>query len=803
MNNKEENKEENNDKKPLTLKTKLSLNPTLEAPKQLKQSVVSSSKSSNNKTFTVEVKKLKFGNNNLFTSVRSEEESNKNLTTNELSARLNIFKKASQAAKIEEEVIETKNLVPEAPKVLEAPVIEEIIIEKPVEVKPVVKKPSLEEEVEIQKKKTSVSDSKFKKEVGKVAKKVNVYLDESGNDIDIPQRSRSLASIKRARAKEKRKQYGDDQVFEKIRREVILPEFISVGELASRMAERVGDVIKQLMKLDIIANINQLLDAETAELIIECMGHTFKRVAEADIEKILIPDEEDPASLKPRAPVVTIMGHVDHGKTSLLDALKSTDVAAGEAGGITQHIGAYRVVLANGHSITFLDTPGHEAFTAMRSRGADVTDIVVLVVAADDGIKAQTVEAINHAKAANVPIIVAINKIDKNDANPSRIRNELLGYGLVPEELGGETMIVEVSAREKINLDKLEEAIILLAEVMELKANSISLASGVVIEAKMDKNQGALATVLVQRGLLKVGDMILAGKTYGKVKRMLNDKGKNVKEVLPSMPVEIIGLSVAPEAGDKFYVLDNEKQARDIAEYRSKKHRELATAVVKKVNLESLFLKAAGQDKNKVLNIILKADVQGSVEAINASLMKLINPEVSIKILHSGVGAITESDISLAQVSNAVIIGFNVRANSNVQAVASSHGVDIRYYSIIYALIDDIRASLTGMLSPIFREQFLGYVEIRKVYTITKVGKIAGSYVTKGTIKRHSKVRCLRDNIVIFEDTIKALRRFKDDVKEVRENYECGIQLERHDNIQENDILEVYEVIEEAKKFDS
>ena len=614
---------------------------------------------------------------------------------------------------------------------------------------------------------------------------------------DEVRKTRSLASIKRAREKERKKYLEVKQ--EKLYREVIIPEVITVGELASRMTERVADVIKELMKLGMIANANQSIDADTAELVVSTMGHTSKRVHESDIENILVTEPDMEENMSPRAPVVTVMGHVDHGKTSLLDALKSTDIAAGESGGITQHIGAYRVNLSSGHSITFLDTPGHEAFTEMRSRGAKVTDIVVLVVAADDGIMTQTIEAINHAKAAKVPIIVAINKMDKPDANIERVKNELLQHELVPEDLGGDIIVVPVSALKKTNLDKLEEAILLVAEMADLKANVNVSASGAVIESKIDKGRGVITTLLVQRGSLKVGDLIVAGTASGKIKKMVDDKGQDVKICTPSMPVEIWGLDKSPLAGDSFSAVQTEKQARDIAEYRIKKALDKKIAHAKKSSLEDLFLKATGESGVKELNIIIKGDVQGSIEAIAGSLAKIEHKEVEVRVLHTAVGGISESDISLAQASGAIILGFNVRASTAAANLADKESIDIRYYSIIYNLIDDVKVMLSGMLSPIIREVYIGSVEIREVFNITKIGKIAGSYVTKGTIKRGAGMRLLRDNIVIHEGKLKTLKRFKDDVKEVRENYECGIAFENYEDIKVGDNVEVFEIVEEVQ----
>lgn len=638
---------------------------------------------------------------------------------------------------------------------------------------------------------------KIKLEEPKKFKKADLFNmlsdDESGSG-----RTRSLASIKRAREKEKRKLVS--QAPEKVYREVTIPEVIRVGDLANAMSERVADVIKELMKLGILANASQTIDADTAELVATNLGHTVKRVQESDVENVLISDDKV-EDLRTRAPVVTVMGHVDHGKTSLLDALKSTDIAAGELGGITQHIGAYRVTLADGRAITFIDTPGHEAFSEMRSRGAKVTDIVIIVVAADDGIKTQTVEAINHAKAAGVPIIVAINKIDKPDIDIERVKNELYVHEIIGEEAGGDVMVIPISALKKINLDKLEEAILLIAEMQDLKANPFGSAAGVVIESKIEQGRGTLTTILVQRGTLRNSDIIVAGTSYGKVKKMTNDKGLEIVEATPSVPVEIQGLNEVPFAGDKFNIVQNEKQAKDIAEYRMRLAKEKKISITPRSSLEDLFLKASGNSKIKELPLIIKGDVQGSVEAISGSLLKLPSDEIKLRILHSGVGPITESDVSLAHAASAIIVGFNVRAGANALTAAEKEKVDIRYYSIIYHLIDDIKAIMSGMLDPIVLEQYIGSVEIRQIFNITKVGKIAGSYVTKGIIKKGAGVRLLRDNVVIHEGKLKTLKRFKDEVKEVREGYECGIAFENYEDIREGDTVEVFELIQEQRQL--
>ncbi|MDZ7714453.1 MAG: translation initiation factor IF-2 [Rhodovibrio sp.] len=606
-------------------------------------------------------------------------------------------------------------------------------------------------------------------------------------------RARSQAQLKRQRQRQKQQQ--SQQPPQKVVREVQIPDVITVGELANRMAERSGDVIKQLMQLGTMATINQSIDPETAELIVQEFGHTPKRVSDADVEDVLQTEADREEDLQPRAPVVTVMGHVDHGKTSLLDALRKTDVVAGEAGGITQHIGAYQVVLSGGAGITFLDTPGHAAFTQMRSRGADVTDIVVLVVAADDSVKDQTVEAINHAKAAQKPIVVAINKCDKPEANPDKVRQELLSYEIVTEDMGGETQAIEVSATTRDGLEQLEEAILLQAEILELKANPDRAAEGVVVEAKLEKGRGPVATILVQRGTLKKGDNFVAGAEWGRVRALVNDRSENVASAGPSIPVEVLGLQGTPRAGDEVIVVDNEQRAREISEYRQERQREKEVASSGRASLESM-LNQIKEGQASELPVVIKADVQGSLEAIQGALGQIGNEEVQPNILHAGVGGINESDITLAGASGAVVIAFNVRANGKAREMAKQDGVNIRYYSVIYNLIDDVKQALQGMLSPEAREEFIGYAEIRQVFSVTKVGKVAGCRITEGVVKRGAGVRLLRDNRVIYEGNLKTLKRFKDEVREVKDGYECGISLENWEDIQEGDVLECYEVRE-------
>ena len=612
------------------------------------------------------------------------------------------------------------------------------------------------------------------------------------NALEDDDRQRSLASVKRAREREKlaRRQRGDRQA---IVREVVIPETITVQELAQRMAMRAVDLIKELMKQGQMVTANAVLDADTAQLIVEDLGHTAKRVAESDVEEGLFgaPDEED--ALEPRPPVVTIMGHVDHGKTSLLDALRQTDVVAGEAGGITQHIGAYQVELDDGRKVTFLDTPGHAAFTQMRARGAKVTDIVVLVVAADDSIMPQTVEAINHAKAANVPIIVAINKVDKPGADPQRVRTDLLQYEVQVESLGGDVQDVEVSALKKINLDGLLEAILLQAELLDLRANPNRPAEGSVVEARLDKGRGPVATFLVERGSLKRGDIVVVGAEWGKVRALTDDRGQQVQTALPSSPVEVLGLDGVPEPGDQFAVVDTEARAREIAEFRQRKKREKASAKTSGTSLEQMM--AQLQDAEiKELPLVLKGDVQGSVEAIVSSLEKLSNNEVRVRILHTGVGGISESDVILAGASGAPVIGFNVRANKDARVRAERDGVEIRYYSVIYDLIDDIKGVLSGMLAPELRETFLGNAEVLEVFNISKVGKVAGCRVVEGSVRRGAKVRLIRDDTVIHEGELSQLKRFKDDVNEVPMGQECGMSFANYDDLKPGDIIECFAV---------
>ncbi|TFV77256.1 translation initiation factor IF-2 [Bradyrhizobium frederickii] len=607
-------------------------------------------------------------------------------------------------------------------------------------------------------------------------------------------RERSIASFRRRT--QRLKGHASNEPKEKLIREVVIPEAITIQELANRMAERAVDVIRMLMKQGAMHKITDVIDADTAQLIAEELGHTVKRVAASDVEEGLFDQVDDSTDTETRSPVVTVMGHVDHGKTSLLDALRHANVVSGEAGGITQHIGAYQVVSPeSGKKITFIDTPGHAAFTAMRARGAKVTDIVVLVVAADDGVMPQTVEAINHAKAARVPIIVAINKIDKPDAKPERVRTELLQHEVQVESFGGDVVDVEVSAKNKTNLDKLLEMIALQADILDLKTNSERPAEGTVIEAKLDRGRGPVATVLVQRGTLRVGDIIVAGAEMGRVRALISDQGETVQEAGPSVPVEVLGFNGPPEAGDRLAVVENEARARQVTSYRAHQKRENAAASISGMrgSLEQMMsqLKTAGR---KEFPLIIKADVQGSLEAILGSLEKLGTDEVAARILHAGVGGISESDVTLAEGFNAAIIGFSVRANKEAAAAAKRNGIEIRYYNIIYDLVDDVKKAMSGLLAPTLRETMLGNAAILEIFNISKVGKVAGCRVTDGTVERGANVRLIRDNVVVHEGKLSTLKRFKDEVKEVQSGQECGMAFENYHDMRAGDVIECYRV---------
>jgi translation initiation factor IF-2 len=621
-------------------------------------------------------------------------------------------------------------------------------------------------------------------------------LDEDGS-----QRGRSLAAMRRRQQKQRRASQGSSGPREKVSREVILPETITVQELSQRMSERAVDVVKFMMKQGQMITPGDIIDADTAELIAEEFGHTVKRVSESDVETGIFDITDEETDLKPRPPVVTIMGHVDHGKTSLLDAYRKSSVVSGEAGGITQHIGAYQVE-HDGKKITFLDTPGHEAFTSMRARGAQATDVAILVVAADDSVMPQTIESINHAKAAEVPIIVAINKMDKPSADANKVRTELLQHEVFVESMGGEVLDVEVSALKGTNLDELLDQITLQSELLELKANPDRTAEGIVIEAQLDKGRGAVATVLVQKGTLNVGDIVVAGAEWGKVRSIVDDHGKRIKEAGPSMPVEVLGLSGAPSAGDQMAVVESEAQAREITEYRQRKERELAIAAQSggRGSLEQMMTQLQDSQLTEV-PVVLKGDVQGSVEAITQALEKLGNDEVKARVIHGAVGGITESDVTLASASNAPIIGFNVRANKQARDAAAATGIELRYYNIIYDLVDDVKAVMSGTLAPELRETFLGNAEILEVFNVSKVGKVAGCRVTEGKVERGAGVRLVRDNVVIHEGKLSTLKRFKDEVSEVPGGQECGMAFENYQDMRAGDVIECYRVEEIARSL--
>jgi translation initiation factor IF-2 len=605
-------------------------------------------------------------------------------------------------------------------------------------------------------------------------------------------RHRSMASMKRKQERARQKAMGETVEREKVVRDVQVPDGIVVQELANRMAERSADVVKSLMQMGMMVTQNQTIDQDTAELIVEEFGHKIVRVSDADVEDVIHQVKDNPKDLRPRAPIITVMGHVDHGKTSLLDAIRNSRVVSGEAGGITQHIGAYQVQ-QNNELLTFLDTPGHAAFTSMRARGAQVTDIVILVVAADDAVMPQTIEAINHAKAAQVPMIVAINKIDRPAADAQKVRNDLLQHEVIVEKMSGEVQDVEVSATTGQGLDKLLEAIALQSEILELKANPDRAASGAVIEAQLDVGRGPVATVLVQNGTLRLGDIFVVGEQWGKVRALVDDKGSRIKVAGPSSPVEVLGLNGTPEAGDVLNVVDTEAQAREIAEYRAKAAKDKRAALGAATTLEQLMENAKANEDVSELPILVKTDVQGSAEAIIQAMAKIGNEEVRVRVLHSGVGAITETDIGLAEASGAPVFGFNVRANTSARNTANQKGVEIRYYSVIYDLVDDVKAAASGLLSAEIRETFIGYASIKEVFKVSGVGKIAGCLVTEGVARRSAGVRLLRDDVVIHEGTLKTLKRFKDEVSEVQSGQECGMAFENYEDIRADDVIEIFE----------
>ena len=652
----------------------------------------------------------------------------------------------------------------------------------------------------IKKKRSAPPPTRSKGETKRRRGKLTIVSALAGND----ERQRSLASVKRAREREKQRQRGGGGERDKVQREVVIPEAITVSELSNRMAERARDVVKYLMQQGTMATMNDVLDADTAQLIVEDFGHTVKRVAEADVEENFIIDDtpSDEKDRKPRPPVIAIMGHVDHGKTSLLDALRTTDVAAGEAGGITQHIGAYQLKLKSGDQITVLDTPGHAAFSEMRTRGAEAVDIVVLVVAADDGVMPQTIESIKYAQAAETPMIIAINKMDAYEANPTKVETDLLQHNVVTENMSGETQAIQVSAKEKTGLDDLAEAIINQAELMELKANPTRNADGLVIESKIEKGRGAVATLLVKRGTLQRGQIVVAGEYWGKVKAIMDERNSQLKEAGPSTPVEIMGLDGAPAPGEPFAVVESEPRARELTEYRQRKAKEASVAGPSAMaSMEQMMAKLANKTSSE-MPLLVKADVQGSAQAIKSSLETLGNEEVKARVVYSAAGGISESDVQLAASSGAPIIAFNVRANRQAKALAEREGVEIRYYSIIYGLIDEIKGALEGMLAPERRETFIGYAKVLEVFDISKLGKVAGARVTEGRVERGAGVRLLRDDVVIHEGELSTLKRFKDEVEKVQSGMECGMGFLEYHDLKKGDMIECFTVEMLDRKLD-
>lgn len=761
--------------------------------------LINKNKRNRNEKIKVEIKKEEIESSNVKSSskdnVRSEINNNRNDNKNINTERKDF--KNNRNFKKEDRNTNKKDLEKENKK-------EETVVKKPVivdskNIGPLPEKKKFEkkekvfeaEEDSVKKKllaeKINVKAEKYKKNIH-----TYVFNEDEEDKSDIIEKRKFFKS-----AKKKNKKNHQENLHQKIYHEVQIPDFITISNLADRMSEKKSDLVKKLFTMGMPTTANQVIDADTAELIVVEFGHKPIRVSDSDVEKVL--SENEGKEFVSRSPVVTVMGHVDHGKTSLLDALRSSKIAEGESGGITQHIGASRIEVQKGKFITFIDTPGHEAFTEMRIRGANITDIVVLVVAADDGIKDQTIEAINHTKAAKVPMIVAVNKIDKDGADPERVKQELLQYDVIAEEFGGDVMFANVSAKTGLNLDKLMEAILLQAEMLDLKAPVDCPAEGAVIEARVDLQKGVIASILVQKGILKIGDIVVAGTTYGKIKKMVDDKRKSQMQAEPSIAVEILGLNSVPKAGDTFNVVSSEKEARDIISYRERKEKEALAAKNGKRTLESM-LKKVGSNK-KELSVVVKADVSGSIEAINSSLIKLGNDEVSVSVVHSATGAINESDINLASISNALVVGFNVRASNKAVEIAKDKGVEIRYYSIIYNIIDEIKDILSGLLDSNKKEETVGQAEIRNVFKLSSFGTVAGCYVLTGEIQRNQPVRLIRDGIVIYTGKIKALKRFKDDVKEVKTNYECGISIDNYADIKEKDIIECYKITEEKREL--
>jgi len=811
---KEKNKEEKTAKSKLGLKSsKLELRKTIDSG-----TVRQSFSHGRTKSVSVEIKKIRtYKPQNLSTDKKdndlgkdkgkldyklSDEEKNARIKALDNASKKEIKEEVDEKQEETEKEIKNENIKQQdSPTKLKKDVASKPIASPEVEADRNVNKSRREEDAEVDKKLNKKKLSLGRDFLGRRNKKKltihQLFEDE--------ERQRSMAAVKRARERERRmssSEGGGAEATKKIVREVVIPEFITVQELANRMATRSAEVVKALMKSGVLVTANQSIDGDTAELVVIEFGHTVKRVSDSDVEIGLV-DSSDNIKGELRAPIVTVMGHVDHGKTSLLDAIRSTDVVSKESGGITQHIGAYQIATANNNKITFIDTPGHAAFSAMRARGANVTDIIVLVVAADDSVMPQTIEAIQHAKAAKVPIVLAINKIDTQGANSSKVKQDLIQHEILTEDLGGDVVAVEVSATKRQNLDELVESILLQAELLDLKAISEGNSSGVVLETRIEVGRGIVSTLLISRGLLQIGDIVVAGSSWGKVRALINDKGERINSAGPTVPVEILGLNDVPQAGDQYAVVESEYRAREIVDYRKQDALKKTSQSIRGAEIISpdQMLTQIKEGQRKILPIILKTDVNGSMEAINSSLKEFDHEEVAAQLVLSGVGALNESDLMLAVTSSAVVIGFNVRADMQAKKIAKRHNIEIKYYSIIYELLDDVKKLLSGLMAPIQKENFLGNASIKKVFKISKIGKIAGCEVTEGVVKRGAKVRLLRDNVVIHEGDLSTLKHHQNEVSEVKQGVECGMSLLNYDNIKEGDLIECFEIKSEARSL--
>jgi len=811
---KEKNKEEKTAKSKLGLKSsKLELRKTIDSG-----TVRQSFSHGRTKSVSVEIKKIRtYKPQNLSTDKKdndlgkdkgkldyklSDEEKNARIKALDNASKKEIKEEVDEKQEETEKEIKNENIKQQdSPTKLKKDAASKPIASPEVEADRNVNKSRREEDAEVDKKLNKKKLSLGRDFLGRRNKKKltihQLFEDE--------ERQRSMAAVKRARERERRmssSEGGGAEATKKIVREVVIPEFITVQELANRMATRSAEVIKALMKSGVLVTANQSIDGDTAELVVIEFGHTVKRVSDSDVEIGLV-DSSDNIKGELRAPIVTVMGHVDHGKTSLLDAIRSTDVVSKESGGITQHIGAYQIATANNNKITFIDTPGHAAFSAMRARGANVTDIIVLVVAADDSVMPQTIEAIQHAKAAKVPIVLAINKIDTQGANSSKVKQDLIQHEILTEDLGGDVVAVEVSATKRQNLDELVDSILLQAELLDLKAISEGNSSGVVLETRIEVGRGIVSTLLVSRGLLQIGDIVVAGASWGKVRALINDKGERIDSAGPTVPVEILGLNDVPQAGDQYAVVESEYRAREIVDYRKQDALKKTSQSIRGAEIISpdQMLTQIKEGQRKILPIILKTDVNGSMEAINSSLKEFDHEEVAAQVVLSGVGALNESDLMLAVTSSAVVIGFNVRADMQAKKIAKRHNIEIKYYSIIYELLDDVKKLLSGLMAPIQKENFLGNASIKKVFKISKIGKIAGCEVTEGVVKRGAKVRLLRDNVVIHEGDLSTLKHHQNEVSEVKQGVECGMSLLNYDNIKEGDLIECFEIKSEARSL--